>query len=249
VELPTTEPIVSVAPGSPMMAMTESGTLYLWGDIWPNDDPDDAIENPFPIRFDLPAPAAVVGEIAQCMLATDSSVYCFRNNEAGKLGFDDPNLFTLEPTPIDLDGVVHLSESSDHACAVLANGQVWCWGSNSFGAMGQPWPDVTWHPQPIRVPGLPPLSKVFATLFGTCGVEPDGKAWCWTRDNTFGPPALPPIPWRHDLRFTDLGLGESFVCGLVDDGRVLCDGLAQGWCLEGTCFMDVLSALDQEPSP
>ena len=96
VELPTTEPIVLVSPGSPMMAMTESGELYLWGDIWPDDDPDNAIENPFPVRFELPAPAAGVGEIAQCMLAIDGSAYCFRNNEAGKLGVDDPGLFTLD---------------------------------------------------------------------------------------------------------------------------------------------------------
>jgi alpha-tubulin suppressor-like RCC1 family protein len=49
---------------------------------------------------------------------------------------------TCEPSPYTQKGIVMPSVStvaagSDHACATLLDGSVWCWGSNARGELGR----------------------------------------------------------------------------------------------------------------
>jgi len=101
---------------------------------------------------------------------------------------------------------------------------------------------------PLRVEGLPPLAKVFTGLNATCGIDADSRAWCWG-NVYFGKNMFPPDTWAEDLRFVDIGLGDGFACGVVDDGRVYCRGLS-GACYgpppqSTNCFVD-LSAVYAE---
>ena len=50
--------------------------------------------------------------------------------------------------------VQSLAAGSTHSCAVLANGQAWCWGANRSGALGNP-AAVAGGSSPVQVLGLP----------------------------------------------------------------------------------------------
>jgi alpha-tubulin suppressor-like RCC1 family protein len=239
VDIPTSDRIVSISPGSPMLALTDQGDVFAWGVNL------SAITVDKPTLY--PMPERVVATGRHCMLTETESVYCFGSNGEGKLGLPDLEVNQYEPVRIDLDGVVGLSEMVDYACAVLDDGSVWCWGSNGSSRLGLPFPEVGIHPAPSKVEGIPPASKVFTGSTGTCAVARDGVAWCWSGSDILGEPMLPPIPWRPDLRFVDIGGGFLHFCGLLDDGRVYCDGSAAFGCTEQgviPCFVDIDSAID-----
>lgn len=109
--------------------------------------------------------------------------------------------------------------------------------------MGLPWPDVTWHPSPSRVDGIPAAIDVVAGIPGSCAIARDGVTWCWSASQLpFQMEAFPPAPWHPEYRFGKVGIGSDFACGLLLDGQVWCDAFGPGQC--PGCFMDVDSAID-----
>jgi alpha-tubulin suppressor-like RCC1 family protein len=66
-----------------------------------------------------------------------------------------------------------------HTCAVLTDGRVFCWGSNSYGQLGNGTLGQG-GPTPVQVTGLPkPAKAVSAGESHTCALLNDGSVWCW----------------------------------------------------------------------
>lgn len=250
VGIPARERVISVAPGLPMVALTETGSVYIWGDVWLDASPqgDTIVEIEWPWQYPVPAPIEMVSERSKCMLTAAGQVYCYGNNSVGKLGLPDPDAYQFELQQIALEEVVAISEGISQVCALNRNGEVWCWGTNAFGVLGLPWPEVEWHPEPVRVEGIPPARSVHAGDDATCAIAVDGVAWCWTAGEWFARVAIPPIPVRDDLRFVDFGVGSGVACGLVEDGRVYCVGAPAIGCSDQgggkACFVDIDSTID-----
>lgn len=233
-----------VASGLPNVALLEDGSLYVWGDVPISPANGEWVQFPSPEPLPTPAPVRQVGEGGRCFSTTTSEAFCFGSNSLGILGMDDPDAGSLAPVKIGVADVQKVSEGPYHACALRVNGEVWCWGTNYFGAIGVAYPEVKWSPQPQQVQGIPPAVEVFAGETGSCALDAQGRAWCWSADpGTFGVEALPPVIWRNDLRFRKIGLGSVFACGLVEDGRVWCEGFEQGLC--AGCFMTLPTAEDE----
>ena len=89
------------------------------------------------------ASALSVGFDFGCVIVSDGGVRCWGGNGEGQLAQgntvkigDDPGESTV---PVDLGPgrtAVVVSAGSFHACALLDNGQVRCWGYNSSGQLG-----------------------------------------------------------------------------------------------------------------
>lgn len=58
----------------------------------------------------------------------------------------------LSGTPLDvkLTGVVRLAGGYEHTCALKSNGEVWCWGEDAEGQLGDS-PDFVTQPTPVKV--------------------------------------------------------------------------------------------------
>jgi alpha-tubulin suppressor-like RCC1 family protein len=66
----------------------------------------------------------------------------------------------------------------DHGCR-LDDGEVACWGSNTFGGLGTPAPPYeSAEPLAVSLPGR--AVDISVGDHGTCAVLTDGTAWCWT---------------------------------------------------------------------
>jgi alpha-tubulin suppressor-like RCC1 family protein len=93
-----------------------------------------------------------------------------------------------------LQGVRQVAVGGSHACALLADGNVACWGNNASGQVGQPLDDlppsadapagiVVIEPFPRIVPGLTaPGISVTAIAVGashSCARRSDAQVWCW----------------------------------------------------------------------
>ena len=106
-------------------------------------------------------------------------------NTSGQLG-DGTNV--QRRTPVNVTGLssgaVGLTAGWFHACAVMNDGSVKCWGSNVLGQLGDG--TTVGSSTPVTVNGLPgAMSTVSGGRWHTCGVSATGRATCWG-DNQYG---------------------------------------------------------------
>ena len=142
-------------------------------------------------------PAAVSGAIAfvaldigashTCALVTNQTVgsktYCWGWNDYGQLGVSTNELCvtTLKcaRTPQKLPSnvkLVAITAGNTHSCGINANGEAYCWGSNTYGQLGDS--TTTTRATPTLIPNVQ-FKSVRAGRYFTCGVLLDNTARCW----------------------------------------------------------------------
>lgn len=83
-----------------------------------------------------------------------------------------PLKFDLLPTDVK-----KLSGMNAHACAILADDSLACWGENRFGQLGDG--SRKESPKAFVKPGVGPVVDVAAGVQHTCAVTKDGAVHCW----------------------------------------------------------------------
>jgi alpha-tubulin suppressor-like RCC1 family protein len=178
-------------------AVLDDGTVACWGDNTFGQLGVDPTVTPLSIVPVSPALVDLAADVAAgadftCASLIDSSVYCWGNELDGRLGFDDGEAFTftpggLGPTPAAFGAVTDvpgaITAGTDHACVLVSDGSVGCWGSNASGQLGIG--DVPPVLGAMPVSGLGSARSVSAGAFYSCAVLADGGAKCWG-DNAFG---------------------------------------------------------------
>ncbi len=166
-----------------------------------------------------------------CALTAAGGVKCWGDNSSGQLG---NNSILTQSVPVDVvglaSGVAAIEAGASHTCAVTNSGGLKCWGSNSFGQLG----DNTGQNQltPVDVSGLG--SGVIAVAAGarhTCALTGAGGVKCWG-DNATGQlgdgtttPALVPLDVTGlDSGVTAVAAGGSHSCAVTSAGGVKCWG-------------------------
>ncbi len=82
-----------------------------------------------------------------------------------------------------LRDVTQLAGAYGHACAVMRDGHVACWGTNEHGQLGDG--SRIARPDPVTVQGLAPARQVAVGAVSSCALLLDGTVWCWG-DNSEG---------------------------------------------------------------
>jgi alpha-tubulin suppressor-like RCC1 family protein len=129
------------------------------------------------------APVAA-GYDFNCYLAS-GGVKCLGLNDVGELG---NGTFTNSLTAVDVtgltSGVVAITAGDNHACALLANGAVKCWGSNNRGQLGNG--STSNSNVPVQVTGLTSgVTSIDAAMDVTCAVTASGGAKCWGSNQSY----------------------------------------------------------------
>ncbi|MFT3736540.1 MAG: hypothetical protein QM776_16240 [Rhodocyclaceae bacterium] len=77
------------------------------------------------------------GHEFNCALLSDLTVRCWGDNTYGQIGNGTKTgPVTTPSTPLNLSGVIAVAAGQTHACALLNNGDVKCWGGNGYGQIG-----------------------------------------------------------------------------------------------------------------
>ncbi|WP_394840438.1 hypothetical protein LVJ94_30810 [Pendulispora rubella] len=172
-------------------------TTYGGVDCWGIYKDQQGIER-VPFANNARVQAIAAGRQTTCALMTAGGVQCFGSNGFDSLlgrGPANGPIEQLTPAPVliptDKAAALQVVVSKDHACALLNDGTVWCWGDNYSGTLGAGQSNgVSVEPKesamPLQVKDLPgtPTSIASGTGF-TCALLSDGKVLCWG-DNSWG---------------------------------------------------------------
>ncbi|MFQ5747633.1 MAG: hypothetical protein ACE5HF_10510, partial [Gemmatimonadota bacterium] len=145
------------------------------------------------------------------------------------LSFSAAGLTGATSGPFDvLLGFSTIEAGFRHTCGVAVGGTAYCWGSNSFGELGDN-SGVTDRKKPAAVVGGIAFASVVAGSFHTCGLDASGTAYCWglntdgqLGDGTNTDRAVPTLV-AGGHTFTRLAAG-GHTCGLDTSGTAFCWG-------------------------
>ena len=140
------------------------------------------------------AVAAATGNGFTCSIMHDGSAYCWGGNALGQIG-DGTTTNRNSPSLVDLPGggpASALDAGGSHACALLENGSLWCWGENTYGQLGDgtDCPDFSTNngcngnngknsPSQVLLPAGRTAISISAANRHTCAILDNGSAMCW----------------------------------------------------------------------
>jgi alpha-tubulin suppressor-like RCC1 family protein len=225
-------------------ALVRDGTAYCWGEntffSFGNQDTEDS-SLPTLAAGGLRLAEIAVAQLYGCGISLTGQGFCWGDNDDGQLGTGSRISFSSTPAPISGDLVFSsISTGLNHACGMTPAGQTYCWGADSFGALGgSPAtedcnlvdPERKCRLQPGRT-GLERASRISAGWSHSCAIGDDQRAFCWG-NNFFGQSGDGnissgiPIGASRNLRFTDIAAGGETSCGIAVSGDAYCWGKNQ----------------------
>ncbi len=191
--------------------LTMTGLPFCWGDNWSGAYGPVESETPVPLPTATAPLALVAGLGFTCALET-GLVECW-GNQAG----------TSSPQFTSLTAGIY------HVCGLVATGEAYCWGDNSFGGLGDG--TTVYRDTPTAVGGGQSFASLDGGYFRTCGVDRGGAGWCWgynsngrlgdgTTTDRSAPAAV-----AGGITFSQISVGHSHTCGLSLDGMAYCWGM------------------------
>ena len=116
-------------------------------------------------------------------------------------------------TDIDADGY--------HACAVMSDGTLSCWGSNAWGQLGDG--TTTSRSIPVAVSGISTATQVSGGFGHTCARLSDGTVKCWGRNcggqlgNGTTTDSSTPVAVSGFTTATQVSAGSEHTCARLAD--------------------------------
>jgi len=178
----------------------------------------------------LTSATVVAGDEFNCALKTDGTAMCWGLGEKGQRGDGSFTQVAYVPVPVQgLTNATALSAGYNHACALLANATLRCWGSNTLGQLGNP--SISGDTaSPVAVPNVSGVLAVAAGAFHTCALLQDQTVRCWGRNDSgqLGDGTMTasstPVTVSGLSTVTAISGGGAHTCAMVADGSLRCWG-------------------------
>lgn len=206
--------------GGSACGLTSDGTLYCWGNNSAGQLGDGtklSRTEPAPVTGGMRFTAFTINSFLGCGIAVSGDTYCWGLADANGI-VSGPNA-SLAPVKLQTTPkFVELRAQSTHICGRTSGGEVFCWGNNSVGQLGDG--TTTSHSTPLPIAGGYRFANLAGTSETSCGLTQEGRAICWgynefgtVGDGTFGQARPRPAPVAGDLRFASLAGADARMCG------------------------------------
>jgi alpha-tubulin suppressor-like RCC1 family protein len=145
------------------------------------------------------------------------------DNEYGNLG---DGTFVQRPAAVNVgSNVTQVAAGYDHSLAVISDGSVWSWGSNTFGQLGTGSAQSAASPQLVSgISGT--ITKVATGWSHSLALGSDGTVWAWG-DNQYGElgdgnliQSNTPVKLVGLSNVTQIAAGDDWSLALRSDGTV-----------------------------
>ncbi len=171
------------------------------------------------------------GNSHTCGLLENGSVKCWGDNEYGELG--DGKTAVPGSDPVYVRGlkntVREVTAGGMHTCALLETGEIYCWGNNEHGQIGDGTREE--RPTPVAVKGIEDAVSVSAGDSHTCALLKSGGVKCWGY-NTFGQigdgsteDRIEPVNVQNlSGSVKNISSGYFHTCAVLSSGSLFCWG-------------------------
>jgi len=133
---------------------------------------------------------------------------------------------------VEYMSIKDFSIGENHACAIDADGQLYCWGNPNQGRLGIE--ALQWNSPNVYVPTIVPdvteVVSVAVGIYHTCVVNTDGALFCWG-GNSYGQLGIGdrvskkiPTPVGADNNWLKVDAADTHTCGLKKDTTLHCWG-------------------------
>ena len=241
-------------------AVKTDGTLQCWGgnslgELGSGTTTPSSI--PVTVSGISSATAVAAGGLHTCAVHAGGTASCWGTSSMGELGngvVTGPDICTTggvdhpcSMTPVTVTGIssaTAISAGENHTCALGGDGTVNCWGSGTFGQLGDGLAECfeggTYVPcdatTPVVALDISTATAIAAGDFHTCAVLADGTVQCWGNkssgqvgDGTSAPSSIPlttlvPIAVTAISTASAIAAGREHTCALMREGTVQCWG-------------------------
>lgn len=231
-----TSGVISIsANGYHSCAVTSSGGVQCWGDNVAGQLGDGTtIKRDYPVDvvgLEGRVVSVAAGEYFTCALTDNGGVQCWGTNYDGQLG-NGTETDSLTPVPVIglPDPVRQLSAGGLHTCAITITNEVFCWGWNEYGQLGNN--SNTSSSTPVKVESLSNHAQSISTgIAHSCALLSGGEVMCWginsigqlgtgTKDDSSVPVAV--IGLEEEV--VAIGSGCLTTCAALNLGGAKCWG-------------------------
>ncbi len=179
-----------------------------------------------------------------CAVTTAHAVYCWGKNTNGQLG-NNGTAQAKVPTAVTTGGgltatnVARVSAGYAHTCVVTTTGAAYCWGSNSYGQVG----DTTAGTDRLvptavdTTTGLTSttVARISSGAYHTCAVTTAGAAYCWgynlnsqlgdtTSVDKWSPTAVDTTTGLTATNVASISAGGQHTCAVTTAAAAYCWG-------------------------
>lgn len=180
-----TDALIVAAGRRHTLLIKADGTAWAWGDNASGqlgNGSTTATAHPVPIAG-LGGVVAVSGGAAHSLaLKGDGTVWAWGDDTHGAVGDGAVDGMVLTPTPVGgLPTIRAVAAGASHSLALAADGTVWAWGDNNWGALGNDSGIVCCYKRGTALP-VSGLSGVVAIAAGgsvSMALKADGTVWVW----------------------------------------------------------------------
>ena len=233
--------LTDIAAGySHSLAVDDTGVAYAWGannqgqlgtgDTTAQDSPVPVTGFPTGTRII----AVTAGQFHSVALADDGTVYAWGGNSQSELG---DGTSTNRLTPVEVTGfpagtiVTAISSHNVHTVAVTSTGDVYAWGNNTYGQIGNGTTVVQTTATEVTLPAEELVVDVAAGALHTAIVTDSGSAYTWGY-NLYGQlgngttvDAHTPVQVQTSDTLVDIGAGGNHNLAVTDSGGAVGWGL------------------------
>lgn len=225
---------------------TQTGNVKCWGQLM--DPQGSVIVATSPVTIQDPKhPSGLLSDVVQlasgrnflCALIQGGTVECWgavpdgTNNTVASMNQPLPQPVLVSTNPdVPLSGVVQIAAGNMHACALLGDGSVRCWGKNQYGQLGTGNTDPSLLPLTVG-DGTTDLDEVVEIALSqdhSCARKSDGTVHCWGRNNSLQLGVTGISQSESPVQVVDVANAVQLSAGLFNHTCArLADGTAKCW--------------------
>ena len=186
------------------------------------------------------------GNASTCALTAKGGVVCWGKGGVGQLGDKgtadkDHPVAVVNSNNTPLTGIVQIASGQSHTCALTTGGKVKCWGSNTYGELGNGNNNSPKnHAADVLASGTTPLGgivQISSRGYHTCALTTGGKVKCWGSgsDGQLGNKGTSNSYYPVDVvtsnsstnplsGIVQVNAGGAHTCALTSINRVVCWG-------------------------
>ena len=180
----------------------------------------------------VPVSQIATGAWHSCAVTSAGGVLCWGLNSSGQLG-NGSTSDSRSPVQVSglASGVASVSVGMFHSCAVTKDGVALCWGSNSYGQLGDGYTSVQ-RTTPYTVTGLSSgVASISTRHQHNCALTTSGAVRCWGAnesgqlgEGTTTQRNSPAPVSGLSSGVSAIGVGDTHSCALTTAGIIKCWG-------------------------